>query len=161
LEKRETATCIDLLLGSKKAGDSVVVVGGGLIGCETALWLAKQGKKVKIVEALPEILSGTPIVWLGNKMMLTDLLVFHKVEIMTQTSVRQVTDRGVVVLDKNFKSKEITADTVAFALGLKPQDHLIETLKGQAPHVFPIGDCKQARDVMNAIWDGYEVGRWI
>lgn len=161
MEKQETATCIDLLLGSKKAGESVVIIGGGLIGCETALWLAKQGKKVKIMEALPEILSGTPVVWLGNKMMLTDLLVFHKVEIMTRTSVQKMTPQGVIAIDKEFKAKEITADTVAFALGLKPDDRLYESLKDQVPHVFPIGDCKQARDIMNAIWDGYEVGRLI
>lgn len=54
IERSNVVTAMDLLLGREKAGDSAVVIGGGLIGCETALWLAKQGRKVTIVEMLPE-----------------------------------------------------------------------------------------------------------
>jgi len=56
------ATATDLLLGKKKVKDSAVVVGGGLIGCETALWLAQQGKKVTLVEMLEDLMiAGIPL----------------------------------------------------------------------------------------------------
>ena len=68
--KPHVVTCIDLLLGKKEAGESVVVVGAGLIGCETALWLAKQGKKVTIVEMLSEPLIATPPIPHANRVKL-------------------------------------------------------------------------------------------
>src|SRR4030042_470661 len=49
INKEKVTTAIDLLLGKKKAGKVVVIVGGGLIGCETALWLAQPGKKGTMV----------------------------------------------------------------------------------------------------------------
>ena len=48
----------DVLMGRETAGDHVVIVGGGLVGCETGLWLATQGKQVSIVEIMPELLGG-------------------------------------------------------------------------------------------------------
>ena len=146
-----------MLLGKKKAGDTVVVVGGGLVGCETALWLAKQGKKVTIVEILPNLMiAGLPVPH-ANRIMLLDLLALNKVEVVTNTSIQKITDEGVVVIDKKFKSEEIKGDTVALALGLKSEDQLYDSLRGKVTQLYAIGDCKEPRRVLEAIWDGYSV----
>ena len=151
----------DLLAGKKTAGNQVVVIGGGLVGCEAALWLAKQGKEVKIVEALPEILrSGRPIPHM-NRIMLIDLLKFHKVEAITNTSLLEVKKDGVVLIDKNFRQTSLKADTVVIAVGYKPDNKLYNDLTGKIPELYNIGDSREAANIMNAIWDAYEVARNI
>jgi 2-enoate reductase len=57
IDKPCVITCIDLMLGKKEAGDKVVVIGGGMIGCETAVWLAEQGKQVTVVEMMPQLMG--------------------------------------------------------------------------------------------------------
>ena len=59
-DRANVSTCIDVLLGKKEAGESPVVIGGGLIGCEVALWMAEQGKRVTLAEMLPELMPGDP-----------------------------------------------------------------------------------------------------
>jgi 2-enoate reductase len=155
IEKPIVANCIDLLLGRKKAGESVVMIGGGLVGCETALWLANQGKRVTIVEVLPEIAAGD--MSHANQFMLLDLLRNKEVEFMTNTSLEAVTDEGVIVIDGNFTRKTIPCDTVALALGLAPERGLYESLRGESIEPYLIGDCKEPHNIMQAIWDGYHI----
>jgi len=155
IEKPIVANCIDLLLGKKKAGENVVMIGGGLVGCETALWLANQGKRVTIVEVLPEIATGD--MSHANQFMLLDLLRDKEVEFMTNTSLEEVTDEGVNVIDRNFTRKTIPCDTVALALGLTPERGLYESLRGESIEPYLIGDCKEPHNIMQAIWDGYHI----
>ncbi|HQP00583.1 MAG TPA: FAD-dependent oxidoreductase, partial [Caldisericia bacterium] len=99
IEKDKVATATDVLLGNKEVGEKVVVVGGGLVGCETALWLAQQGKKVTIVEMLSDLMiAGLPVPH-ANRIMLIDLLKFNKVEVITNHSLMEVTDEGVNLID--------------------------------------------------------------
>lgn len=158
IEKHLVATCIDLLLNKKKVGDAVVVMGGGLVGCETALWLAKQNKKVTIVEMLPEVATG---VFHANRVMLLDMLAQNNVDIITGASIQEVNDDGVIVIDNHFKSSVIKCDTVALALGLKSDKGLYESLRGEVTDIYEIGDCKEPGKIMQAIWDGYNVGRVV
>ena len=53
------------------------------------------------------------------------------------------------------------ADTVVYALGLQPCKGLAEALKDKVPEVYAIGDCVEARKVLNAVWEGYRVARLI
>ena len=161
IEKSKVCFAEDLLSGKKQAEDPVVVIGGGLVGCETALWLAKQGREVKIVEALPEILkAGRPIPHM-NRIMLIDLLKFHNVESITNHSLLEVTDEGVTVIGKDFGRTALKAGTVVIAVGYKPDRTLCHSLKGKVAELYNIGDSREAANIMNAIWDGYEVGRSI
>ncbi len=157
IEKIKVTTCIDLLLGKKKAGESVVVVGGGLVGCETALWLAKQKRKVTVIEKMPDLMmAGLPVAG-PNRLMLLNLLTQNNVEIMTNTSIQEITDEGVIVIDNQFRSKEIKCDTVALALGLNPEDQLYQALTGKVKQIYAIGDCKEPRRILEAIWEAYTV----
>jgi 2-enoate reductase len=160
INKDKVATAIDLLLGKKKAGNNVVMVGGGLIGCETALWLAQQGKQVTIVEALKNLMqSGSPVPR-PNMMMLRDLLKFHKVKVLTETALCEVTDDGVVV-EKASNRTTLPADTVVIAVGLKPDQELYNSLKDSVSNLHLVGDAIEARNIMHAIWDGFEAARNI
>lgn len=161
IDDAKVCTAEDLLAGKKTAGDLVVVIGGGLVGCEAALWLAKQGKKVTIVEALPDILkAGRPIPHM-NRIMLIDLLKFHKVKAITNTSLLAVTAEGVALIDKHFRQTSLKADTVVISVGYKPDKRLYSELSCKIPELYNIGDSREAANIMNAIWDGYEVARNI
>jgi len=162
VERENVVTAIDVLLGKKEVGENVVVVGGGLVGCETALWLAKQGKRVTIVEMLKELMSAGAYVSHANKKMLIDLLKFHKVKIMTNTALLEITDEGAVVIDRNsLKKTTIPADTVVLAMGLCPNRELYQTIQDKVAEVYLIGDARKPLNIMNAVWDAYEVSRAI
>lgn len=161
INKDKVATATDVLLGKNKPGEKVAVVGGGLIGCETALWLTKQGKKVTIVEMLEDLMiSGLPVPH-ANRIMLLDLLKLNKVEILTNYTLFKVTDNGVVVIGKDFKEKILKTDTLILSIGLKPDKELYNVLVGKVANLYLIGDGREPRNIMYSIWDAYEVARAI
>jgi 2-enoate reductase len=160
IDNSRVITCIDLLLGRKKTGENVIVIGGGLIGCETGLWLAEKGKNVTILEMLPELMTGGIPVPLMNRLMLVDLLALNKVNVITGACVREITNEGVKVTVTD-SGNTLEADTVVLAAGLQSDDRLFQELNGRFPHVYTVGDCREPRNIMGAIWDGFEVGRTV
>ncbi len=86
VDQPNVITCIDWLLDKKTAGNNVAVIGGGLVGCETALWLAKKGHQVTVLEMLPELMTGSLPVPQMNRMMLMDLLAFKGVSLKNQAN---------------------------------------------------------------------------
>ena len=158
IEKDKVASAVELLNGTKKAGKNVLMVGGGLVGCETALYLAQSGKNVTIVEAKENILStGKPVPHM-NKIMLIDLLKKYNVKVITNNSLLSVTDEGAVLIDNKFKQQNVQADTVAIAVGFKSNNELYNKLHGKVTDLYLIGDAYQAANIMDAIWSGNEVG---
>jgi 2-enoate reductase len=160
IDKPHVISCIDLMLGKQKAGEKVIVIGGGMIGCETAVWLAEQGKQVTVIEMQPQLMGEFLTVPLMNRMMLTDLMRLHKVNVLTGTNIREITGEGITVNDGG-PEKTIKADTVVLAAGLKPDNGLCQPLKEEFSNVFIIGDCREPRNIMGAVWDGFEVGRTL
>lgn len=153
-------TAQDVLLGNKNPGNSTVILGGGLVGCETALWLVKQGKKVTIVEALNDILASGPEICHANSQMLKDLLAFYKVDIKTKSMVSKVTDDGVVIKENN-KELIIPTDSLILSVGYTPENSLYNNLKFNDKELYLLGDAREVRNILTAIWDAFEVGRNI
>jgi 2-enoate reductase len=159
-DKDKVTSSVAILGGKKQAGDNVLIVGGGLVGCETALYLAQKGKKVTIVEAQDKILSnggGKPIPHM-NKIMLIDLLNKFDVAAITNSSLTEVTDEGAVLTNTHFSRQAVTADTVVISVGFKPDQKLYHELNGKVPDLYLIGDAYQAANIMNAVWSGNEIG---
>lgn len=151
-------TAEELLLGPEKAGNDVVIVGGGLVGCETGLWLRRMGKNVTIVEAAPEILNGGADMCFANYDMLKDLLVFEKIAVLRSTKVTAVEDSAVTVRSAEGE-KKIKADTVMLAVGYRPETTLYDELRGCAKEVYNVGDSRHVQNIMHAIWDAFQVAR--
>ncbi|MBI2831521.1 MAG: FAD-dependent oxidoreductase [Chloroflexi bacterium] len=150
-------TAIDLLLGKKKAGERVVVVGGGNVGGEIALYLAQQGKKLTLV-ARSVLLRN---MHMANRFHLLKLLSDADVRTLTDTKTLEITADGVAVADKAGKRSVLKADTVVLAMGARPNSSLFEALKDGMPEVYAIGDCIEPRKVQNAIWEGFRTARRI
>lgn len=155
---KNVATAVDVLSGKKKAGESVVVIGGGLVGCETALHLAQKGSKVTIVEILDTVACDMVGV---NRMHLIKLLADANIKVLTGTEMLKVTAGGVALANKGGKKSTLPADTVVIACGFKPNDVLFEALKEKAADVYAIGDCVEPRNVYHAIREGFRRARLI
>ena len=156
--KKMVVIAVDLLLGKQEAGKSVVVVGGGLIGCETALYLAQKGKKLTIIEMLDGVMLD---MYSANRMHLLKLLADADVNILTETKCLEIRDNGITIADKYGKRSTLEADTVVLAVGLKSNEGLLEALKDKIPEVYAIGDCVEPRKVINAIWEGFRTARLV
>jgi 2-enoate reductase len=158
VKREKVVTAIDILLCKKEAGERVTVIGGGLVGCETALYLAQKGMKVTIVEMLDSVMSD---LFVAIRMHLLKLFAETNVKILTGITVLEITDAGVSIAAKDGKRSTIEADTVILACGFKPNGKLIEAIKDKVPEVYAIGDCVEPRKVMNAIWEGFQTARLI
>jgi len=159
IDRKNVVTAHDVLRGSTSVGDKVAVLGGGLVGCETADFLAERGKKLTIVEMLEEIAEGESIL---RKPFLMQRLSKAGVEILTSTRVKEISEHGVIAIDKNGQEKNIgTYDTVILALGAKPINNIAKQIENKVSKVYVIGDAVEARMAIDAIADGARVGREI
>jgi NADPH-dependent 2,4-dienoyl-CoA reductase/sulfur reductase-like enzyme len=157
-KNKNVITAIDLLLTKKETGNSVAVIGGGLVGCETALYLAQKGKVVTIIEMLDDVI---PDVHMVNRIYLLELLAKHKVNILTKVRAQEITDSGATVIDKDDNRKTIKADTIVLAMGMIPRNGLLPALEDKIPEVYSIGDCVKARKVKDAVWEAFRIARRI
>lgn len=138
-------------LEKDKVGDSVVVLGGGLSGCECAIHLGMEGKKVQLVEmrdavAVDDNIRKRPIV-------LQQLEKYATVH-LKHTGLK-VTDKGL--LCRNDKGEEvlIPGETVICAVGQRPNRTDVEALRNCAPWVREIGDCIKSANITTAVYQAY------
>ncbi len=133
----------------------VAVIGGQFVGCALTLALANKGKRVTVIEESDQFGSDIE----ANTMVtLNDEVEKGNVKILTSTKLEEVTDKGVVVTDKNRNKSLHKADTVFLALELGPSNSsLADDLKGKVTEVYTIGDAKSFRRIMEAVSEGYVV----
>jgi pyruvate/2-oxoglutarate dehydrogenase complex dihydrolipoamide dehydrogenase (E3) component len=132
-------------------GKKVVVVGGGLVGCEEGLHLAHRGKEVTILEMLEKAAPEAPYLhWLGLMRELE-----NSVKLETRVKVTRVTEEGVFAVNEKGEEQFYEADTILLAVGLKSRTEMVESLRNCAPHFVVIGDCLRPATVMEAIHMGY------
>lgn len=150
----KTINAIEMLLEQKPVGEKAVVVGGGLTGCEIAYDLAKNDKKVTIVEIADDILK-VPGLCAANSNMLRGLLIYHEVEVLKSTELKEITSSGVTVAIGN-QEKEIEADTVIVAVGYDSYAPLVKELT-DLKEVYVVGDASQVGNLMDVVWAAYDV----
>ena len=143
------------VLNGAKVGDAVAVIGGGLVGCETAEYLAKQRKKVTIVEMLDEVAGVMP---LALRKMLLARLAYMKVTVLTGVKCQELTEGGLLIITREGQEKTIAADSVVLAAGGRPNTALLADLRRTVPAVHLAGDCVEPRGIAEAVADGHSVG---
>ena len=150
-----TINAVDLHLRNIEVGNSVIVAGGGLTGCDTALALAKEGRKVAIIEMLPTIAADlNPI----SRQALLEELSKAGVKILTNHTIKKFTERGLIAAGKDGGEKTIRADNIICALGSRPENKLMKSIEGKVREVYAIGDCVEPGKVGEAIHDGFVAG---
>lgn len=153
-------SCVDVKDHLGELGEECVIVGGGLVGCETALEFAMRGKKVTIVEVMPDILKAGKHVPIMNDMMLRDLLASYDVKIKTSCRLSEIGQRDTILETENGR-EVIKADNVVISIGFSSEKALYRQLLENGIDACEIGDGRTVANIMNAVWDGYEIGRSI
>ncbi len=176
----------DVLSGAADAGKEVVVVGGGAVGLETALFLARKGtldaetlhflmfhqaesfetlqsliyhgsKKVTVVEMLKKV--GADIGASTRWTILQDLSRLG-VRTLTNTRAREISEKGLLA-EREGNEIFLSADTVVLATGARPVNDLYNRLQGKVPEIYLIGDAKKARKALEAVAEGFEAGNTV
>lgn len=149
----------DVLRGAEETGERVVIIGGGLVGLETADFLTEKGKTITVLEMLPEAGKG---VELFTNFFLLNRLGDAGVAIRTNTKVDEMTKDGVLSDKEYLTGGWLTeADTVVLATGIRPENALYKELTGKIEPLVAIGDCLSPRNLLHAIHEGARAGRTV
>jgi 2,4-dienoyl-CoA reductase-like NADH-dependent reductase (Old Yellow Enzyme family)/thioredoxin reductase len=152
-ENTRVIYAVDVLLSKQSVGERNVVIGGGLVGCETALYIYEQFKKQPvIVEMLDKILGDMEPV---STMALTQKLQEAGIEVHTGWHLDEVKNGKVVCSDRTWNKHVIEADTVVAAVGFKPRNGNLQDFAGLAPMVYAVGDCVEPRKMYNAFEEAW------
>lgn len=137
----------DVLLGKSPTGHKVLIAGGGLVGAETADFLAEHGRDVTIVEMYPEIARDVNII---TKIGLMKRLKEYGVKAITNATIKKFTSNGVVYVQDNVEKELDGFDSIILALGAVANNPLEEKIKGMVKEVYVIGDAVKAGKVLEA-----------
>jgi pyruvate/2-oxoglutarate dehydrogenase complex dihydrolipoamide dehydrogenase (E3) component len=143
----------DMYNADVKIGDRVVILGGGQVGCEAGVFLAKTGKKdVTVVEMLDEVAQDASIYY--RIALMVELR--HHVKVVTGTQGKVITEEGLLCESPDGKEALYKADTVICAAGQRALTSVVEQLRDTAPEFYYIGDCEKPQNVTEAVRAGYD-----
>ena len=142
---------IDFLRGRKEVGDNVVIIGGGLTGCEIAYELYLQGKHPTIVEMKNDLIAVKGVC-LANSSYLRDFFKANKVPVHLETKLCEVKPNSVELSDRNGIKYSLEADSVILSMGYRSNP-----LAQQDKHVHIVGDCAKVGNLRTVIWQAWDV----
>ncbi|OGP68966.1 MAG: hypothetical protein A2169_10380 [Deltaproteobacteria bacterium RBG_13_47_9] len=152
LESTPFVTPEEVYQGKILQGSNVFIIGGGSVGCETALHLSKKKWSVVVAEMLPIVASD---LFEANRKMLLKLLKEYDVHLLTQATIKKLTPQKVFVSmpegERSFES-----DLIVLAVGSQPVNHLMKIAEGFVDEVYSIGDCVSPRRIKDAIWEAFK-----
>jgi 2,4-dienoyl-CoA reductase-like NADH-dependent reductase (Old Yellow Enzyme family)/thioredoxin reductase len=132
----------------------IVVLGGGLVGCETAVYMAQEGKDVTLIEMRHELCPD------ANPRYRPLLLDQLEKLVICKTDMRgiRITEEGLICSDQGGNEMLFHADTIICAVGQKPLREVADRLRDCSPEVIEIGDCVKSGNVTEAVFLGYWAG---
>jgi 2,4-dienoyl-CoA reductase (NADPH2) len=177
----------DVLKGRVQTGHDVVVVGGGSVGLETAVYLASKGtispeqlyflvmhnaespevlrdlclqgtKKVTVIEMLPKI--GQDI-GMSTRWVLMKDIKMRGIDVVTSARMKDIQPDSIVYTDAKGEDHIIRADNVILAMGSRPENTLSKALEQAGCNVVVIGDANKVGKISSAIDEGFDLGRKV
>ena len=142
---------VDYLLGKETVGENVVVIGGGLTGCEIAYELYLKGKKPVIVEMMDDLIT-TKGICLANTSYLRDFFKTNHVPVYLETALVESRDGSVTLKDKDGKTFDVATDSVILSVGYIP-----DPVVPKSKHVHVIGDAAKVGNLRTVIWGVWDV----
>lgn len=177
LTTQNTSYAANALLDDNIKGDNILIIGGGLTGCELAYMLAKDGKKVTLIEITETILNVYGLA-AANYNMLMELMDLYQVSVIKNAVLKSYENGIATIIEtiKNYpnianraklmfavgadgipKEIKIPVDHIIISIGYQSNDSLYQEMK--SPHTYVIGDAKKPANVMEAIWAAYEIAK--
>lgn len=168
-DKERVVTAWDVLAGKSATATTtaknLVILGGGLVGCETADLLAETGDNLDVGRTAVTILEMLEDVALDmaheHRHLLMQRLHDKGVKILTSAKVKEILDDGVLFTRDGQEESIRNVDNIVLALGARPVDNLSEKIRDKVAEVYVIGDAKEPRKALEATAGGAEVGRKI
>ena len=151
LDSDKVIMAIDAELHPEKLGKKVVIMGGGLVGCEGAIGWHHEGHDCTIIEMKPEVAMECNSFYRGGLLP----RIYDAAAVMCNTSVKAVTEEGVLVCDADGKESVIEADSVVCALGFKSEYEKVDALSDIVDEYYIIGDCQKVGKVYDAMSTAY------
>ena len=142
---------IEYLLGGSIVGENVVIIGGGLTGCEIAYDLYLQGKKPVIVEMKNDLIAVAGVC-LANSSYLRDFFAANNIPIYLESKLGEILDGGVIIIDKDNNSKRLNADSVILSVGYTPAP-----LTSPGKRAKTAGDANSVGNLRTVIWNAWDV----
>ena len=147
-----TVEAVDYLMGRREVGEKVVIIGGGLTGCEIAYDLALKGKKPVIVEMQDDILKIMGLS-AANSNMLREIIRYYDIPVHVSTALQEIRAGEVLAKDEAGKTVSLPADSVILSVGYVPAP-----LTGEEdPRIHILGDASKVGNLMTVIYQAYEI----
>jgi len=159
IDSPKVVMAVDVLMGKVTAGERVVVMGGELVGCETADFLSQQGRKVTVIRRGLEMAAK---MYPSNRQALLARLRERGVALLPGVrKYEAVNDDGLVIIDSDGKRRTLEADTIVLAAGAVPNNRMAKALEGKVAEIYLAGDCVEPRRIREAIYEGARLGREV
>jgi 2,4-dienoyl-CoA reductase-like NADH-dependent reductase (Old Yellow Enzyme family)/NADPH-dependent 2,4-dienoyl-CoA reductase/sulfur reductase-like enzyme len=154
IDNPKVVLAADVLAGAH-TGENVAIIGGEMVACETAEYLAHKGRKVTLMRRGARIATKVgPSVRGYYNVALENM----GVKVLTRIDYEEIVEEGVIIKNKRGERKLIKADTVVLAAGAVPDTALYNKLKDKNIQVICVGDCKNPGTIRNAMEDGFLAG---
>jgi len=151
IDRPMVVQALSILGGQTRPGRDVLIVGGGLIGMETADFLLAQGSRVTLIEQLPK----SPVTKAAaHGYMLHKRLQTGGCRLFFDTALKSIEEDSVTVTRAGQEETISPVDQVVLAAGMKPRSDLIETLETLKIRYFVVGDAVQVRRILEAVEEG-------
>jgi 2,4-dienoyl-CoA reductase (NADPH2) len=147
----------DVLTGAREVDDRVIIVGGGMVGCEAAEFLHAKGKQVTILEMLPRVGDDIGVT---NRFAIMGRLRAAGIKMQANTKAMKITEKGVEAT-RDGAAEFFEGDTVVLATGMMANDKLAKQLEGKVGALYFIGDCVKAHKIEDAIESGFRIASQI
>jgi 2,4-dienoyl-CoA reductase-like NADH-dependent reductase (Old Yellow Enzyme family)/thioredoxin reductase len=152
-ESPQGCTAWDILGGKKKVqGKAVLVLGGGMVGCETALYLAARDNQVTVVEMLEGAAQDTDFITRAD---ILSRMQEARVEILAGRKAEKISAGEVFLRNSAGKEERIKGGFVVLALGAVPAGDLKKSLQGKVQEIHIVGDARQPRKIIDAVYEGF------
>jgi len=158
LDKAQVVQAGDVLEEKVKVGNKVAIIGGELVGCETAEFLVDQGKQVTVMRRGSEMATS---VGPSNRAFFLSRLLDKGVTLLREVRYDGISAEGVIITTRDGEERTIEADTVVLAAGSVPDTALYDAIKDKVSEAYHIGDCVEPRTIRDAISEGFRTGQKI
>lgn len=160
IDKTHVRSVVEVLSGNGHLGEKIIVVGGGMMGCEAAVFLKGRGKDVGLVSSQGSDKLGWGMEYRLRRWLTLNLWPKIGIPLYPHSKVEAVTKEGIIVKEKKWggRYRLLTCDNPVFALGLRADKKLKPLLrKTVAEEIYSIGDCVRPRNILEAIHEAYSV----
>jgi 2-enoate reductase len=159
-EGSNVLTAIQVMDGMQPPGERVLVMGAGVIGCETAVYLAKQGKQVDLCSRMDADDLDMDTIDHNNRFMLLKIIQETPSITVHRGTIPVGLENGGVEVEQKGEKKKMLMDSLVFAGRLFPKNELSKSFENTG-NVISIGDCTEPSTIMEAVWQAFKTVREI